>query len=53
MIPGIFQAFRPTAIEYVVTGKETEEEIEKLIERGITPVEIVRGPENTELELGA
>lgn len=48
-IPGIFQAFRPTAIEYVVRGDETEEEIKSLEKRGITPVEVVRGPQNEEL----
>ncbi len=39
--PGIFQAFRPTAIEYVVKGGETEEELKSLRDRGITPVEVV------------
>lgn len=38
--PGIFRIFKPEAIEYVVTGKETEEDIDRLIERGITPVEV-------------
>lgn len=38
--PGIFQAFRPTSIEYVVTGKETEEELERMVKRGIEPVEV-------------
>jgi len=36
--PGIFQAFRPNRIEYVVKGDETEDELQKLIDRGITPV---------------
>lgn len=36
--PGIFHAFRPTAIEYVVLGTETETELEALVKRGITPV---------------
>ena len=40
--PAIFTAFRPTAVEYVVTGEETEEEIEALEARGITPVKVVR-----------
>lgn len=40
--PGIFHAFRPSAIEYVVTGKETDEDLERLTRRGITPVEVVR-----------
>jgi len=40
--PGIFQAFQPTHIEYVVKGTETEEELEALVKRGITPVKVVR-----------
>jgi hypothetical protein len=39
--PGIFQIFRPTAIEQVVTGDEDDEEIEKIIKRGITPVKVL------------
>lgn len=38
--PGIFHAFKPTAIEYVVKGTETEEELQALIKRGITPVRV-------------
>lgn len=40
--PGIFYVFRPTAIEYVVKGDETDEELERLEKRGITPVRIVK-----------
>lgn len=40
--PGIFAAFVPQAIEYVVTGSETEEELERLVKQGCTPVRIVR-----------
>ncbi len=40
--PGIFHLFKPTAIEYVVTGTETEDEIDALIKRGITPVRVTR-----------
>ena len=39
--PGIFRAYRPTGIEYVVTGDETDEALEKMIKRGITPVKVV------------
>ncbi len=39
--PGIFRIFKPQAIEYVVKGDETPEELEKLQERGITPVRVV------------
>lgn len=47
MQPAIFQAFKPIAIEYVVKGDETAEEIEQLEKRGLTPVTIerdTRGP---------
>lgn len=34
----IFRIFKPSAVEYVVKGDETEEKLSKLVERGITPV---------------
>lgn len=40
--PGIFHAFMPKAIEYVVTGEETEEELDRLESRGLTLVKVVR-----------
>jgi hypothetical protein len=40
--PGIFRLFKPTAIEYVVKGTETPEELEDLENRGITCVKIKR-----------
>jgi len=49
---GIFHAFKPTAIEYVVKGDETEEELERLVKRGITPVQIARIGEQQELDNG-
>lgn len=39
--PGIFRLFRPTGIEYVVRGDETEEELEALVKRGIEPVKVI------------
>lgn len=39
-LPGIFSVFKPVAIEYVVKGDETEVELERLVERGITPVDV-------------
>jgi len=39
---GIFSAFVPSAIEYVTKGSETEEELEALVKRGITPIKVVR-----------
>lgn len=41
-IPGIFHAFKPARIEYVVTGNETAEEIERMEKRKITPVNVIR-----------
>jgi hypothetical protein len=40
--PGVFRVFRPDRIEVVVTGDEPDEEIEGYLERGLTPVKIVR-----------
>ena len=40
-IPGVFQAFKPSAIEYVVKGDETPEELEAFEARGITPVQVM------------
>lgn len=39
--PGVITLFKPTAIEYVVKGDETDEEISALEERGIQPVKVV------------
>jgi hypothetical protein len=38
----IFHAFIPSAIEYVVKGDETDDQLDRLIKRGITPVEVQR-----------
>lgn len=40
--PGIFSMFCPTRIEQPVTGTESDEFIDRLIKRGITPVLIER-----------
>lgn len=47
----IFSIFKPERVEYVVTGKETEEEIAKLRERGITPVEVKHLEEGPDEEI--
>jgi hypothetical protein len=39
-LPGIFHAFLPKRIEYVCRGDETDDEIEMLERRGITPVRV-------------
>jgi hypothetical protein len=48
--PGVITAFRPTAIEYVVKGDETDEEIEALEKRGLTPVKVVNDEPQATLE---
>lgn len=39
--PGIFYCFMPTALEYVVKGDETEEELEAIKKRGLEPVKVI------------
>jgi len=38
--PGIFQVFKPTAIEYVIRGDESYDELDALVARGIRPVRV-------------
>lgn len=38
---GIFTAFMPERIEYVVTGKETEDELNSMEKRGITLINVI------------
>lgn len=45
--PGIFAAFIPTALEYVVKGNESQEELERLSGQGFTPVRIERVTEES------
>jgi hypothetical protein len=40
--PGVFRAFKPQAIEYIVTGKETQEQLQSLTDRGFTLVKVIR-----------
>lgn len=47
----IFHAFKPTAIEYVVKGDETEEQLQRLVDRGITPVRVEHAPDDDQPEL--
>ena len=37
-VPAIFGMFKPNRIEYVCNGNETEGELDRLLERGLTPV---------------
>lgn len=47
--PGIFHAFKPTAIEYVVKDDDPEEKLERLAERGITLVRVKHAEEGAQL----
>lgn len=38
---GIFQAFIPERVEYIVKGDESQEELERLVKRGITLIDVV------------
>ncbi len=49
--PAVFHAFKPQRIEYVVKGDETDEEIERLLKRGITPVHVEQQGTQRELQL--
>jgi hypothetical protein len=48
--PGVFAVFRPTRIEYVVRGDETDEQLERLEKRGVTCVRVER-VEEVQLEM--
>lgn len=39
-LPGIVSMFRPTAVEYVVTGNESDDDLEALHKRGVMPVRV-------------
>lgn len=45
---GIFSIFKPHAIEIVVTGDESDEEIEGYLKRGLTPVKVTTVKRNEE-----
>lgn len=46
--PAIMTAFQPTAIEYVVKGDETDEELAAMEERGLSLVQVVRDTSQAE-----
>ncbi len=50
--PGIFRAYQPTGIEYVVKGDETDEALEKKIKRGITLVKVEMEGVTSDMDLG-
>lgn len=42
MVPGVFMIFKLTAVQYVVNGKETEQELQKLQDKGIDLIRVKR-----------
>jgi len=48
--PGLFSIFKPTALEYVVTGNESEEILDGKEKRGISLVKVVREQESLPLD---
>jgi len=40
--PAVFRVFQPTAVQVVVSGEESDEQIERLLERGLQPVKVVQ-----------
>lgn len=42
MLPAIFHVFKPTRIEVICDGTETEDEIDKYLDKGYTPVLVER-----------
>lgn len=47
---GVITFFRPTAIEYIVKGDETDEELDHLEERGFRLVRVVKSGEQSTLD---
>lgn len=45
----VFHAFKPERIEYVCRGDETDEELDRLVERGLVPVRVK--PEGEQLDI--
>ena len=49
--PGIFRAFMPTSIEYIIKGDETDKQLEDMEKRGISLVKVVHKDINMDLPL--
>jgi hypothetical protein len=45
---GIFHAFQPSRIEYIITGKDTVEELDALEKRGFTLIDVIPEEEGEE-----
>ena len=46
---GVFRAFKPERVEYVLKGDETDEQIDDLLSRGLSPVKVIRDVDHTPL----
>jgi len=42
MKEGIFYAFKPTGLEYIIKGDESEEELERLEKQGFSLINLVK-----------
>ncbi len=49
--PGIFRAYRPTGIEYIVKGDEPDEALVKMIKRGVTLVKVEKEGVTSDMDL--
>jgi len=49
--PGIFHAFIPKALEYIVQDTDSESKLQKLSDRGITLIKVERAGEALEMDL--
>jgi len=52
-VPAVFSIFVPEAIEVIVTGDESDEQIEDLLKRGLTPVKVeaIRPPSGEQMRM--
>jgi hypothetical protein len=50
VFPGIFHAFQPSRIEYVITGKESPQELDAMEKRGFTLVDVIPEDDGEEEE---
>lgn len=46
---GVFHCFKPQRIEVIVSGDEPDDEIERLVKRGLTPVKVIKESERAPL----
>ncbi len=48
-LPGAFEVFRPRAVQYIVKEDDTDDDLQKLMDRGITPVRVEKVGEQLEM----